>query len=206
MNCQFWPEISTCLNEFEDEKYQLFKGTLNLDTITKSREYINNQLERLQLSLEQSLEKNHASLILFAIVAYIDEQMQAQILKQKQGNWVPLQKDFYGAYNAGDLFYETVDKLIDDPKTPSIVLNVFYFILKRGFLGRYSDSKTHINKYLDFLKDKIPVTSAHMNKEGKSSFSSPSKKVRLKKWHYYAGAGCVSLLFIIILYITSSLG
>ncbi len=206
MSCQFWPEISICLNEFEDEKYQLFKGALSLDAITKSRENLNHQLERLQLSLEQSLEKNHASLVLFALVAYIDEQMQAQILKQKQGNWVPLQKDFYGAYNAGDLFYETVDKLIDDPKTPPIVLKVFYFILKRGFLGRYSDSKTHINKYLDILKEKIPVTSTHINKEGTSGFSREKEKGRFKKWHYYAGVGCVSLLLIIVLYITSSLG
>ena len=118
---------------------------------------INHHIDQLRLSLEQSLDKLYASQILFAVVAFFDEEIQRHLSEKGQGNWVPLQKDLYGAYNAGNLYYETIDKVIDDPLVPEIVYKVFYFILKKGFLGKYRDSKTHINKYLEILKSKISV-------------------------------------------------
>ena len=204
MNYQFWPEISFCLNEVEKEKKILKRDDLNLDMMTAVRENINHRLEHLRLSFEQSLEKQFASLTLFAIVAYIDEDIQRQLVETKKGNWAPLQKDFYGAYNAGELFYETIDKIINDFQGPSIVLEAFYFILNKGFLGKYRDSKTHISKYLDLLKEKIPVITP--NQTGtQGSKEMETKKHRLKKWHYYACAGALSISLLLVLYITSSL-
>lgn len=205
MNYQFWPEISFCLNEVEKEKLQLTKNTMNLDALTAARERINNQLERLRVSLEQSLDKSFASFILFAIVAYLDEDIQAYVLELGQGNWLPLQKDFYGAYNAGELFYETIDKLLDNPDTPPTVMMVFYFILKKGFQGKYRDSKTHITKYQDILKEKISVISPTQMEEH-SVYNSSKKNKKLKKWHYYALAGTASVCLLLMLYITSSSG
>lgn len=204
MNCQFWPEISFCLDEVEKEKKTLRREDLNLDMMTAVRENINHRLEQLRLSFEHPLEKQFASLALFAIVAYIDEDIQRQLVETKKGNWAPLQKDFYGAYNAGELFYETIDKIIDDPQVPPIVLEVFYFILNKGFLGKYRDSKTHISKYLDLLKDKIPVV-APEQKGAQGSQEMETKKHRFKKWHYYACAGALSVCLLLVLYITSSL-
>ena len=205
MNCQFWPEISFCLNEVEKEKQLLTKKTLNLDLIIGARKTINEQLEQLRLSLEQTLNKQHASLALFPIVAYFDEEMQRHILKTGQGNWDPLQKDFYGAYNAGDLYFETVDKIIEDPQTPSIIFRVFYFILKKGFQGKYRDSKTHLHKYLEILREKIPVEPPVQKKESDTLLPFQNKK-KIKPWHYYAGAGAASIAFLVTLYATTSVG
>ena len=155
MSCQFWPEISICLNEVEKEKDALTKKAINLDMITIARENINRYIEQLRLSLEQSLEKQHSSQILFALVAFVDEDIQRYLIEKGLGNWVPLQKDLYGAYNAGTLYYESIDKIIEDPSIPEIVHRVFYFILKKGFMGKYRDSKTHIKKYLEILKNRI---------------------------------------------------
>ena len=204
-NYHLWPEISSCLNHIENEKRKLTKETVNLDTLTAVREGISQHVEQLQLSFEQELDKHFASLSIFAIVAYIDEKLQRHVLDLRQGNWAPLQKDFYGAYNAGELFYETIDKIIDDSQVPPIVPEVFYFILKKGFQGKYRDSKTQIAKYLEILKDKIPVAKEVNETSGLEAPSSRFKK-KIKTWHYYAGAGVAPLLILAALYIASSMG
>lgn len=204
MNCPFWPEISTCLSDVEREKLSLTKKAINLDVITSARENMNRYIDQLRLSLEQTLDKLYASHIVFSLVAYFDEEIQRYLLEKGQGNWVPLQKDFYGAYNAGNLFYETIDKIIEDSQTPEIVFRVFYFILKKGFLGKYRDSKTHINKYLDILRGKITIENpAHEQKEIKSG-ALPIKR-KIKPWHYYAGACAASLAVFTVLYLATGM-
>lgn len=203
MNCQYWPEISFCLNEIEKQKELLNKKALNLDTIMAARQHINMQLERLRISLEQTLEKQQASLVLFAIVAYCDEELQRHLLETNKANWDPLQKDFYGAYNAGDLYFDTIDKIMEDPEVPPIVFKVFYFILKKGFQGKYRDSKTHLHKYLELLKEKIPVESPPQKKEQEILLPFQMKK-KIKTWHYYAGAGAFCALFMAILYLSTN--
>jgi type IV/VI secretion system ImpK/VasF family protein len=198
MSCQFWPEISTCLSDVEKEKQVLTKKTINLDAITSARENMNRHIEQLRLSLEQALDKHYASHILFALIAYFDEEIQRHLLEKGLGNWVPLQKDFYGAYNAGSLYYETIDKILEDPQAPEIVFRVFYFILKKGFMGKYRDSKTHINKYMEILKERIAVeTPMHPQKDLKPT---PLLKNKIKSWHYYAGAAAISCVLFIMLY------
>lgn len=202
-NYHMWPEISTCLKEVEEEKKKLTKGTINLDTLTSTRETISHLIEQIQVSLEQDMDKQSASLAVFALVAFVDERMQTHILELGQGSWAPLQKDFYGAYNAGELFYETIDKIIDDPKTPPIIPEIFYFILKKGFKGKYRDSKTYLTKYIDILKEKIAV--APVSKESIPVEPSISKlRKKIKTWHYYAGASLATLSLLMLLYFTSS--
>ncbi|HEY5259014.1 MAG TPA: DotU family type IV/VI secretion system protein [Rhabdochlamydiaceae bacterium] len=204
MSSQFWPEISICLSEVEKEKYALTKKAINLDAISAVRDNINRIIDQMRVSFEQVIDKQYASQVLFAVVAYFDEQIQSHLLEKGQANWVPLQKDFYGAYNAGVLFYDTIDKLVEDKQVPEIVYEVFYFILKKGFLGKYRDSKTHINKYMEILKEKISVeVPQQMVKD--TSMAMYQNKLKIKPRHYYTAAGAVSVLILGILYVTSSL-
>ncbi len=204
MSSQFWPEISICLSEVEKEKLALTKKAINLDAITAVRDNINRHIDQLRVSFEQILDKQHASQLLFAIVAYFDEQIQSHLLEKGQGNWVPLQKDFYGAYNAGTLFYDTIDKLVEDIQVPEVVYEVFYFILKKGFLGKYRDSKIHINKYMEILKEKISVEPPQPAPKDQVLPLYHTRK-KIKPVHYYAAAGTASILLLVILYATSSM-
>lgn len=204
MNYLFWPEISFCLEEVEKEKLRL-KQQLNNDKLAEIRDNINRHVEQLRISFEKSLDKQFASLALFPLIAYIDEDIQRHLAGSKQATWHPLQKDFYGAYNAGEVFYETIDKNIDDPQLPSIVPQMFYFLLKKGFLGKYRDSKIHIARYLEILKEKIPV---HLPLQDKAlpAPDTSSQKRKFKKWHYYAASAIGSISLFTVLYITSSIG
>lgn len=204
MSSQYWPEISICLDEVEKEKELLVKKTINLDLINGVRDRINAIIDQLRVRLEQTLEKQHASQVVFAIVAYLDEQIQSQLLEKGHGNWIPLQKDFYGAYNAGSLFYDTIDKVLDDPHIPEIVYRIYYFILKLGFVGKYRDAKAHIAKYMEILKDKISV---ELVKQTQKNVKNPllQSKRKIRPRHYYMTAGVLACFLLITLYISSSL-
>ena len=187
MNYLYWQEISHFLNDIDKEKILFEKSSMNTEAMENTRKKMTDLVDVLKSSLEQRMDKYHASLIIFPIVAAIDEKMQGYDYNSNKSKWMPLQKDFYAAYNAGEIFFKSLDEILDDPNIPNIVYQVNYTILKRGFQGKYKDSKTQINKYLDMLKDKIPRTSQN---EIKATISKipvvQPKKTWLKKWHCYS--------------------
>lgn len=194
MNYLYWQEISTFLNDIDKEKVLFEKGSMNAEAMENTRTKMTQLVEVMKSSLEQRMDKYHASLIIFPIVAAIDEKMQGYDYNSNKIKWTPLQKDFYAAYNAGEIFYKSLDEILDDPNIPNIVYQVYYTILKRGFQGKYKDSKTHIGKYLDMLKDKIPVVTSTEKKAASAHATAlKPKKTWLKKWHCY-GFSCVLAL------------
>ncbi len=187
MNYLYWQEISFFLNDIDKEKVLFEKSSMNTDAMENTRKKMTELVEVMKSSLEQRMDKYHASLIIFPIVAAIDEKMQGYDYNSNKNKWMPLQKDFYAAYNAGEIFFKSLDEILDDPNIPNIVFQVNYTILKRGFQGKYKDSKTQISKYLDMLKDKIPRPNTNERKAitPKTALVQP-KKTWLKKWHCYS--------------------
>ncbi|MCE5319466.1 MAG: DotU family type IV/VI secretion system protein, partial [Parachlamydia sp.] len=166
MNYQYWQEISFYLDELDKERANFEQNPDSPEVIDATRKTMVGLLENMRAGLEKQLDKHHTSLIMFAIVAAVDEKMQSYHYNASKVRWVPLQKDFYAAYTAGEVFFKSIDEILDDPNTPNIVYQVYYAMLKRGFQGKYVDSKTQINKYLEMLKDKIPVASMAPKVEG----------------------------------------
>lgn len=204
MNYQYWQEISFYLDALDKEKAAFEKNPDTLESMEATRKAMGHLLENLRTGLEKQLDKHHTSLILFAIVAAIDEKMQGYDFNTFKARWTPLQKDFYSAYTAGEVFYKSIDEILDDPNTPNIVYQVYYAMLKRGFQGKYQDSKTQIAKYLDMLKDKIPVAALAAKAEVQNT-ALPQKKRRLKKWHYYALSTSLFLFIFGALFVSSNL-
>lgn len=204
MSYQYWQEISFYLDELDKERANFEKNSDSPEAMDSTRKAMAALLENMRAGLEKQLDKHHTSLIMFAIVASVDEKMQSYHYNASKVRWVPLQKDFYSAYTAGEVFFKSIDEILDDPNTPNIVYQVYYAMLKRGFQGKYADSKTQINKYLDMLKDKIPVSSSSMKSDAPST-AFQQKKRRLKKWHCYGLSACLFLLIFGVLFVTSNL-
>ena len=202
MHYQHWQEISFYLNEIHKEKLFFVSKPLTIESMEASRNNIASLLGRLKSYLEQRLDKHYASLAIFSIVAWVDEEMQSIDYNQLKARWNPLQKDFYSAYTAGEVFFETIDKILDDPTVPQIVYEVFYFILKKGFKGKYRDSKTQLSNYLELLKRKISVT--HPKNQQSEPASTFLKQEKRKKWHYYASAFGLSIITYLALYVYSN--
>lgn len=200
MNYLYWLEISSFLNDIDRERQLFEKNIITLESMEATRKKMTSFVENIKSSLEQRLDRHHASLIVFAIVAGIDEKMQSYDYNTSKVRWAPLQKDFYAAYTAGEIFYKSLDEILEDPNIPNIVYQVYYTMLKRGFQGKYRDSKTQIAKYLDILKDKIPVPATIAKNTEAEVPEYKSKKSRLKKWHYYGlSFGCAGLTFLALL-------
>lgn len=186
MNYLYWQEISSFLHDLDKERQVFEKSAMTSESMENTRAKMMNLFEVLKSSLEQRMDKYHASLILFPMVAATDEKMQSYDYNSTKVKWAPLQKDFYAAYTAGEIFFKTLDEILDEPNIPNIVYQVFYAMLKRGFQGKYKDSKTQINKYLEMLKDKIPVEYTHDKKITRAPPPVKSRVTRFKRWHWYS--------------------
>ena len=192
MSYQLWQDISFYLNEIDREKEQFGKTLITPETLDSIKEKISASLEQLKTGLELKLGKEPASLMLFAIVAAVDEEMQGYNYNHLKVRWAPLQKDFYSAYTSGEVFFKTIDEILDDPSMPSMVSEVFYFILKRGFKGKYRDSKTQLAKYTDLLRQKIQIAHPHEKPKIEEEPISYIQKSKWGKWQYYV-AGLIVL-------------
>ena len=110
MNYLYWQEISFFLNELDKEKAIFEKGNMHPEELENSRTTMLNTLESLKYSLEQRMDKYQASLVLYPIVAATDEKMGIYDHNNKV-RWSPLQKDFFSSYNAGEIFFKSLDDI-----------------------------------------------------------------------------------------------
>ncbi len=202
MNFRYWQDISFYLSEIDEEKNVFWKSQISPESLDATRKKISHILEQLKGDLDQKINKEYVSLILFAIVAGVDEQMQSFDYNHLKIRWVPLQKDFYSAYTAGEVFFKTIDDILDNPSIPILVHEVFYYILKRGFQGKYRDSKTQLQKYLDLLKQKIPNPVSSAKPVLAEEIAPPKQK--FKPWHYYGLAFSLSVTLYFALYFFSN--
>ena len=202
MTYPLWQEISFYLNEFDKEKAEFESKSISVETLNEIRRRIAALVEQFKTVLEARLEKKNASDAVFAIVALIDEEMQKYDYSKVRVRWDPLQKDFFSAFTAGEVFFEHVDKILEDPSIPQVVFEVYYFVLKRGFKGKYRDSKMQLYKYLELLKDKIQVSSPKtVQRETPASFVTKEKNKKLK---YYMLSLATFVMTYLALYIYSN--
>ena len=204
MSYQLWQDISFYLNEIHQEKVAFGKGLITPELIETAKNKISAFLDQLKTSLELKLGKEHSSLILFAIVAAVDEEMQGFNYNHLKVRWTPLQKDFYSAYTAGEVFFKTIDEILDNPTMPSLVYEAFYFMLKSGFKGKYRDSKTQLAKYADLLREKIHIVQ-HNPKQTPPEVLNPYRKSKMGKWQYYGLALSVLTVTYLGLYVFSNM-
>lgn len=184
MNDQYWADISLCFQEIYNKKNSLYKSKVSDKTISEVRDTALMCLLQLKGSLSKSLETEFVYLVLFPIVSLLDEEMQCDSIKHKV-NWKILQKELYDTSNAGEQFYQILDDILDNQNTPSIIYEVFYFILKKGYKGKFIDCESRITRYLDFLREHIP----NNIKESKSQSTTTvqiNRNFSQKKWHYVA--------------------
>jgi type IV/VI secretion system ImpK/VasF family protein len=205
MSYQLWQDISFYLNEINQEKAAFGNGLITPELIETAKNKISTYLDQLKTSLELKLGKEHSSLILFAIVAAVDEEMQGFNYNHLKARWTPLQKDFYSAYTAGEVFFKTIDEILDNPTMPSLVFETFYFMLKSGFKGKYRDSKTQLAKYADLLREKIHIVQ-HASNQAATEELNPYRKSKMGKWQYYGLAFSVLAVTYLGLFVFSNTG
>jgi type VI secretion system protein ImpK len=74
----------------------------------------------------------------FAVVAFLDETILASDWSEKEA-WVntPLQLELYDRYDAGEVFFDRLQTILDAPERRAEELEVYYLCLALGFKGKY---------------------------------------------------------------------
>ena len=106
------------------------------DDLVAIRSELRTQLDFLKATLSEQYSERDTYLILFPIVAQIDEVVLSHYLGRVHSGWPSLQKELFQIDNAGEVFYEILDDILLKPQTPLFIFEVYYFCLNYGFRGR----------------------------------------------------------------------
>lgn len=125
------------------------------DDLIRIRSELRNQLDYLKSVVAQQYSERDTYIILFPIVAQIDELIQVNFLRSMNLTWPLLQKELFQIDNAGDVFYEILDDILQKPQTYPFIFEVYYFCMRYGFRGRYENNPVKFGEYLKKLQAKL---------------------------------------------------
>lgn len=191
------PQKETSPEENEPQK------EYSIEDMVAMRAELRNQLDFLKVALSDMHNERDTYIMLFPIVAQIDEIIQSNVLSSVDVNWPLLQKELFQIENAGEVFYEILDDIINKPQTPTSIYEVYYFCLRYGFRGRYENNPAKIVDYIKRLKDKLEV---HGVKDIPLEAESTGqvKKIIRPYWYYLIAAGVFLLVFLVLFLIAGS--
>jgi len=155
------------LNAMGDEDVPSVKAS----DLVAVRAEIRTQLDFLKATLSEQYSERDTYLILFPIVAQIDEMILGHFLQKMQTGWPALQKELFQIDNAGEVFYEILDDILLKPQTALFIFEVYYFCLSYGFRGRYQDNPVKIkeymkNLYLKLEQEELPTVASEVDESG----------------------------------------
>jgi len=124
-------------------------------TLIATRADLRTQLDFLKATLAEQYSERDTYLIIFPIVAHIDEYILNHYLSTIQSGWPSLQKELFAIDNGGEVFFEILDDTLRKPQTSLFIFEVYYYCLNYGFRGRYQDEPVKIRAYLQRLTGKL---------------------------------------------------
>jgi type VI secretion system protein ImpK len=106
------------------------------DTLRQRTKELLDDAERKALSTGVSPDDIRAAK--FALVAFIDETVLSSDWSQKEA-WAstPLQLELYDQYDAGEVFFDRLERLRENPKDNTEALEIYYLCMTLGFKGKY---------------------------------------------------------------------
>lgn len=121
------------------------------------RSRVRERLTWLRGCLREGLSTRDAYLVLFPLVLHADE-LAAEALGASM-EWTPLQIEFFDVDDGGELFFSTLDQVLRAEETLPLILEVYLYCLKDGFLGCYAGDLRKIEEYRERLSARIPKAS-----------------------------------------------
>ena len=198
MTPDIWELIVNINNVLQPLREADSVAALRMIDLLEARSKLRAQLEGLRLAVSERYSERDAYFVLFPLMAHCDEMVKMRIPVSQQVDWPPLQQELYQVADAGDLFYELLDKALSKPETLALVYEVYFFCLQDGFCGRYSADPDRINEYRQKLRKLIPIppVTAEVSPE-----SNPLGGVwfRIPNYAYYLGVAVLLLGFYVFL-------
>jgi len=142
----------------------------------------------------------------FAVVAFLDESimnLQQPIFAQWPRK--PLQEELFGVHVAGEIFFNTVQRLLGQQDADEVadVLEIYLLCLLLGFRGRYGmGGQAELRSVIDAISDKLrrirgytpDLSPAWAIPPGTIRLAQPDPWVKRLMW---TAAGCFALLILL---------
>jgi type IV/VI secretion system ImpK/VasF family protein len=170
------------------------------DDVVHIRAELRTQLDFLRAALAEHYSERDTYIILFAVVAQIDELIQAIFLRTMNISWPLLQKELFQIDNAGDVFFDILDDIMLKPQTYTFIYEVYYFCLRYGFRGRYENNPVKLTEYKKKLQAKLTqdepsFAPAETEETGKiRQFGAPY-------WNYLIMAGVLVAAYLLFMFL-----
>jgi type IV/VI secretion system ImpK/VasF family protein len=192
------PQKDTSMEEREPQKEYSIEDMIAL------RAELRNQLDFLKVAMSDMHSERDTYMMLFPIVAQIDEIIQNNILSPVNVSWPLLQKELFQIENAGEVFYEILEDLLNKPQTPTSIYEVYYFCLRYGFRGRYEKHPAKIVDYINLLREKLEVNGKKDIPLETESIGQVKRIIR-PYWYYLIAAGLVLLVYLILVLVAENI-
>ncbi len=195
---QFFSDINSLWSQLNKEA--------SPEELVQLRAEIRTRLEKLKNTFAECLNEREVYLTLFPLVLYFDEKVFLEFNVKNQSDWPPLQKELYNTYNGGELFYSTLDDILQKSETISSIYELFYLCLKMGFKGKYGGQQNKVEEYMQRLAEKFPTTTLppRVEKEEELELEELQQNNEHKPWLFYAGTMAILLSIYGSLYFLSS--
>jgi type IV/VI secretion system ImpK/VasF family protein len=164
--------------------------------LLRLRNEVRRELMSLRAELGQMLTERECYLALFPVVVCLDELVQTRYSSSDQTSWSMLQKEFFNVDQGGELFYATLDDVLDSGPRSSIIIEIFYFCLSVGFRGKYSGDEDKVASYMRKLRSKFEEAAAHAAPEAEETPAAAGiiRPMRTHVWWYYVASAIAVLL------------
>lgn len=159
------------------------------------------QLLALKQELDGRVSERESYLMLFAPVVYLDELVRTSFPQADHATWPLLQKELFDTDRGGELFYRSVDEILEQKLAP-VVYQVYHFSLGLGFRGQYAHDPERRTQTLARLRDRLaalqpPALDVDLSREQPPSLSlARLPRVRSRAWPWAAAAALVVALYL----------
>jgi hypothetical protein len=131
--------------------------------------------------------------VLFPIVLTLDELVQTRYAEIDQRSWPLLQRELFSVDQGGELFYETLDEILERGLSTPLVLEVFTFCLSVGFRGKHSGDEETVIAYLGRLRGRLDQGATAAPEDSTRVSSGLIRPAGRFWWLYYVAAALLVL-------------
>jgi len=156
-------------------------------------------LARLATPWQQLQREEGPDQVRRALTIYLDERIMGQLPEYLRWSWPLLQTDLTGATTGGTEFFRFIDHALDDPKTPQLVFEVYYFCLNHGFVGMHANDIMQLDEHRGRLKARMALPAVALQKPTEDHPELDRLPTRWPTWSYYF------LAFVLVVTVTAVL-
>jgi len=170
-------------------------------------EEVRARILRLREELAGEPARDHIVLVL---VLFLDERVMQMLPEDLCLSWPMLQREWLGSTHGGDELYRILEHVLAMAEPPPALLEVFYFCLNSGFMGRHAGQPALIEAWKDRLRMAIAARdqAAHAgagNPDESSGQAYLSQAPRSPAWMYLGALVLVAALAVLLLVLSNQL-